>query len=125
MPLFRNRLAALLAMLAVVLQGFLPLVAQAQAAGPDFLGSICSVDGLAVPAAANGAPLPDEEAGKHVKHCSLCVMGGDRGTAVVSAPVPFFIVAAPEAVLPPAQPAASFRSTVVSPAQPRAPPVQS
>lgn len=125
MPLFRNRLAALLAMLAVVLQGFLPLVAQAKATGPDFLGSICSIDGPAVPDAAGGTPLPDDGAGKHQKHCALCVMGGDRAAALVSSPAPVFVVAAPAAVVLPAQPAASFRSTVVSPAHPRAPPVQS
>lgn len=122
MPPFRNRIAALLAVLAMVLQGFLPLVAQAQAAGPDFLGSICSVDGTGAPDAAGGAPLPDEGAGKHQKHCALCDMGGDRAAALAAASVPAFHVAAHEAVLSPARPAAQLRSTAVSPAQPRAPP---
>ena len=41
MPLFRNRVAALLALLALVLQGLLPIAAQARAGQPDFLGAIC------------------------------------------------------------------------------------
>ena len=122
MPIVRKRLAALLAVLAMALQGFLPFVTQVQAAGPDFLGGICSVEGAGA-LAADADPLPTGDgAGKHAKHCALCVMGGDRA-ALVAALAPAYIVSAYVVAIPAAQFAAARCSTAVSPAQPRAPPV--
>jgi hypothetical protein len=123
MPLFRNRFAAVLAALAMALQGFWPLLSQAQPADASLFGTICSVDG-AKSVDLSGGPLP-AGGGQHQKHCALCVAGGDRVAALAPAPAPILFSPAFTADIPAAQPAAQFRSTSASPAIPRAPPVQS
>jgi len=127
MPLFRNRLAAVLAVLAMVMQGFWPLLAQAQAQGSDapLFGVICSVDGAKAVELPGGKLPADGGAGKHQKHCALCVAGGDRAQVLASAPVEFVLSPVPVAAVPAARSAAFLPSIVLSPAQPRAPPFQS
>ena len=120
MPLFRNRVAALLAIFAMALQGLLPLAAQAKAGGADLFDTICSVDG----AKGGGQPLPAKGA-DHGKHCALCVAGGDRAAALPSSATSPLITdvaahTAPSGFLP-----AGTSGPQFSPAHPRAPPVQS
>ena len=118
MSRYRRSIAAWLAILAVALQVFWPLVAQAQPKSALY-GSICSAGGGDHSPAAPGGHGP----GRHVKHCPLCSAGGDRAAQAVDSPAhPLFIVAGASFEVPAVLPAASFRSTVVSPAQPRAPP---
>jgi len=124
MPLFRNRLTAMLAVLAMVMQGFWPLLAQAQASDASLYGVICSVDG-AKSVELPGSPLPaDGGAGKHQKHCALCVAGGDRAQALASAPVEFVFSPVGAAAVPAVQSTAFLPLASPSPAQPRAPPFQ-
>lgn len=125
MPLFRNRLAAVLAVLAMVMQGFWPLLAQAQASDASLFGVICSVDGAKAVELPGGKLPADGGAGKHQKHCALCVAGGDRAQALASAPVEFVLSPVAVAAVPAARSAAFLPSIVPSPAQPRAPPFQS
>ena len=123
MPLFRNRPAALLAIFALAFQALVPVLARAQPASSISM-PICSADGdlrtIDVPVAPHG----NQRAAKHLKHCALCT-GGDRAQAVDAPAVPVVFVVDSVFESPAAQPAAAFKSTAVSPAQPRAPPVQS
>jgi hypothetical protein len=125
MPLYRNRLAALLAVFAMALQGFWPALAQAQGAKQSLFGTICSVDGAKSIDLSTGKLPADGGAGKHQKHCALCVAGGDRLQALAPAPAAFAPSSGVAFESPAAQPAAFLLSTPASPAQPRAPPVQS
>ncbi len=125
MPLRRNRFASVLAMLAMALQAFWPLLAQARPNDPTLSAPICSVQGEASKPDLSSGKLPaDDGAGKHEKCCKLCVGGNDRVQALVSAPVDALCSPAFVAEEPAALPAAAVRSASVSPAQPRAPPVQ-
>jgi len=124
MPLYRNRLAALFAVLAMALQGFWPLLAQAQPGGAAGYGTICTVDGSTTVDLSGKLPA-DGGAGKHQKHCALCFAGGDRAPALVSVHAQPFAIPAFVAEPPAACSAAFYRSTAASPAQPRAPPGQS
>jgi hypothetical protein len=123
MPRYRNRLAALSAVLALVLHGFWPALAQANPADASPFGTICTADGAVSAPAQPGDGLPAGGA-KHQKHCPLCA-GGDRVQALAWAPVILFQAPAPIAETIAAQPAPQLRSTSVLPASPRAPPVQS
>lgn len=78
----RRRIAASIACLAFVLQGFVPLLAQAAASaarGQLYLGALCSVDhagarvrlGKALDAEAP-VPLPSSSLG--AAHCSFCAL---------------------------------------------------
>jgi hypothetical protein len=124
MPLFRNRLAALLALFAMAMQGLWPILAQAQTANALPFGEICTVEGVVKSVDLNGGSLPDGGAGKHQKHCALCVAGGDRVQVLASAPAPAVFAPAFAANIPAAQAAAHLRSTSATPAFPRAPPVR-
>jgi hypothetical protein len=124
MPLRRNRFAAWLAALAVALHGFWPALAQAQSSAPSIFATICSVDGAKTVDLSGGKPPADGGAGKHKKHCALCVAGNDRLQALAPAPAEFVLSAAVAAAPPGAQPAAFLFSAPASPAQPRAPPVR-
>ena len=123
MPLYRNRAAALLATLALVLQAFFPLLAQAHS-GSGLYTTICSVGGVARSVEIPGAPPGDQSPAKQAKHCPLCG-GTDRAQAILDVSLPVLAVPAAPVALP-AEPALpSFRNTAVSPAHPRAPPAQS
>jgi hypothetical protein len=123
MPLRRNRLASVLAMLAMALQVFWPLLAQAQPNDPTSDAPICSVQGDGSRAGFSGGNLPaGDGAGHHQKHCKLCFGGFDRVQVLVPAPCGAFRSQAFVVEAPAALPAASVRSTSASPAQPRAPP---
>jgi hypothetical protein len=123
MPLRRNRFASVLAMLAMALQAFWPLLAQAQRKDPTLYAPVCSVQGDGTMVDLSGGKLPaDDGAGKHQKHCKLCVGCNDRGQVLVSAPADAFRSPALVAEKPAAIPAAAVLSTSATPAQPRAPP---
>jgi hypothetical protein len=125
MLLRRNRFASVLAMLAMALQAFWPLLAQAQPKDPTLYAPICSVQGDGTMVDLSGGKFPvDDGAGKHQKHCKLCVGGNDRVQVLVLAPVDAFRSPVFVAENPAALPPAAVRSTSASPAQPRAPPVQ-
>jgi hypothetical protein len=122
MLLRRSRFAVVLAVLAIAFQAVWPAVAQSRPADSPLLGAICSVDGGAGSIDRSGDPLPaDGGPGKHQKHCALCVAGGERAQAPAPAPVVVQIARAP-ADAPAVRPAADFRSSPGTPAQPRAPP---
>ena len=115
--------AAFAAMLGIVLQVFWPLLAQAHS-GSGLYTTICSVGGIERSVEIPGVPPADQSPAKQVKHCPLC-SGSDRSQAILEVSLPVLAVPAAPVALP-AEPALpSFRSTVVSPAQARAPPVQS
>lgn len=125
MPLYRNRLAALFAVLALALHGVWPALAQAKPAGASPLGTICTVDGAAgVPDQSGGGQPTGDGSAKHQKHCPLC-LGCDRVQALAWAPVVSFQSPATVAETIAARPAPQFRASAVLPASPRAPPAQS
>jgi hypothetical protein len=126
MPLRRNRLAGLLAVFAMALQGFWPALAQAQAqaAGQSLFGTICSVDGARSIDLSTGKLPADGGAGKHRKHCALCVAGGERLPVLAPAPVPPLLPSAGPAESVATRPASPLAFASSTPAQPRAPPVR-
>ena len=126
MPLHRNRIAAVLAVLAMALNALWPLIAQAQPKSLALSTTICSIDGSArsIDLLDGKAPADDGAAGHH-KHCKLCIVGGDRAQALLPAPVVSFQNPAPAAETPAPAPVADLRFLAASPAQPRAPPFQS
>ncbi len=123
MLLRRNRLAAFVAMLAMALQVFWPLLAQARPRIAGQLVPVCTVDGVThyLELPAGKSPL-DERSASHGEHCKLCVFGGDRDVAVEPRDAVVFVVSNSgdsRVVLHPA----SFQEPANHPpAQPRAPP---
>jgi hypothetical protein len=83
MPLRRSRIAALLAVLAIALQVFWPLLAQARPRVAGVLVPVCTLDGtthyLELPP--GKSPL-DERSASHGEHCKLCVFGDAKSVAV-------------------------------------------
>jgi len=125
MPLYRDRLAALLAVFAMALQGFWPALAQGQSTAASLFATVCSIDGAKTVDMSGGKFPADGGAGKHQKHCALCVAGGDRAPALAPAPVlPLFHSTRPAEFIAPLS-ATQVVSAPSTPAQPRAPPVQS
>jgi hypothetical protein len=125
MRLARNRVIALIAVGAMAINALWPLISQAQPRDPTLYATICSVQGGVQTIDLAGGKLPaDDGSGKHQQHCKLCVVGGDRVQALPSVPIASFQTSAFVADAIAAHPAAVFRSTSDSPAQPRAPPVQ-
>ncbi len=125
MLLHRNRLASFLAALAMVLQAFWPLLAQARPRIAGVLVPVCAAEGpthyLELPA--GKSPL-DERSASHGGHCKLCAFGGDRQLALPTVSPTFFLSPARAVHMPVAQFAAALRPTSDSPAKPRAPPAQ-
>ena len=85
MLLRRNRLAAFLAVLAMALQAFWPLLAQARPRIAGELVPVCTVEGtthyLELPA--GKSPL-DERWASHGEHCKLCAFGDRKAVSVSS-----------------------------------------
>ncbi|HLX81808.1 MAG TPA: DUF2946 family protein [Burkholderiales bacterium] len=92
MLLRRNRLAAFLAVLALALQAFWPLLAQARPRIAGILVPVCTVEGtthyLELPA--GKSPL-DERSASHGEHCKLCVFGGGKLVSAASFDVSAFL----------------------------------
>jgi hypothetical protein len=120
-----NRFGKWLAMSAMALNALWPLISQAQPKEPELFTTICTLEGMQTVELPVGKVPFDDSAGKHQKHCKLCIGGNDRTQALVSAPAdafrsPIFAVESPSAL-----PAAEVRATSASLAQPRAPPALS
>ena len=119
----RNRLVARIAVFAVALNAFWPLIAQAQPKDLSLSTTICTVDGGIRTLDLSDEKAPAEDgASKHQKHCKLCIVGGDRVQVLHSAPIAPFQSAARTAETPASAPVAVFLAVPDSPAQPRAPP---
>lgn len=89
-----RRLAALAAVLAIALQAFWPLIAQARPRVAGELVPVCSVNGVThyIELPASRTPL-EERSASHGEHCKLCVFGSAKASAVL--PV-FFAFLLPE-----------------------------
>jgi hypothetical protein len=126
MFLRRNRLVALLAAFAVMLQVLWPLLSHARPQDSSLLVPVCTIDGIThyLDLKTGKTPL-DERTALHGEHCKLCFFGGDRLQALSSASVDFLQVPAVIAETPAELPASHYRSTSASPAHPRAPPASS
>jgi Protein of unknown function (DUF2946) len=121
----RNRLAAFAAMLAMALQAFWPLLAQARPRIAGELVPVCTVEGtthyLELPA--GKSPL-DERSASHGEHCKLCVFGDGKAVDVSSVDLSVFLRTG-NTEQSTATPSVPFhQSPHLLPAQPRAPPSQ-
>src|SRR5476651_417720 len=126
MFLRRNRLAAWLAVLAMALQAFWPLLAQARPRIAGELVPVCTVEGVThyLELPAGKSPL-DERSASHGEHCKLCVFGDGNAVDVSSVDLSVFLLTG-DTEQSTANPAVPFRrSTQLLPAQPRAPPAVS
>jgi hypothetical protein len=125
MPLYRNRLAALLAILAIAMQALWPLIAQAKPVVPGERVPVCTVEGITHYIE---LPAPDSaverSSAAHHEHCKMCVFGAAK-LAVLPVAAPLIKVAQD-----PQQPLDSLRavsspSPLHRPALARAPPAAS
>jgi len=122
MQMTTRRLAAWIAMLAMALQAFWPLIAQAKPRSSTLV-PICTVDGVThyFELKKGDTPLEKSSAAQH-EHCGFCLLGG---AAVLPSALQSFdgnssVDAEPaQAVFP------SLASRRFSPARPRAPPASS
>jgi hypothetical protein len=93
MPLYRNRLAALLAILAIAMQALWPLIAQAKPLLPGERVPVCTVEGITHYIE---LPAPDSAVEKssaaHHEHCKMCVFGAER-IAVLPVAAPLITLA--------------------------------
>ena len=125
MPLYRNRIAALLAMLATAMSALWPLISQAKPRLPGAPVPVCTIEGIThyIELPATDPPLEKRSAAHH-DHCKMCLFGADRLAALPVAAAPFEPGVGREAVQPSFQAPKSF-SSLHLPAQPRAPPAAS
>lgn len=120
-----RKLSAWLAILAMALQAFWPLIAQAK---PQWsvMVPVCTVGGVThyVELPLGETPLEKQSTAQH-EHCKLCVFGAERVAALPAAHVPPIVVEfrSPGQFLHFAE--AVPPSGSHPPAQPRAPPVLS
>ena len=119
-----NRTAGWLALLAIALHAFWPLVAQAKPRSA-ILVPVCTIDGIThfLELAAGKTPAEERSAAQH-DHCTLCVFGADR---VAAAPGSGFLLFEPVGSLQSIEPSESSgnkRFFAVS-GNPRAPPAAS
>ena len=125
MPLHRNRVAALLALLAVALQALWPLLAQARPLQGGIVVPLCTVEGithyLELPPAST--PL-EERSSSHHEHCQLCLSGAER-LATLPAAVSLQLIGTIPAWRILAVGVRQHESPFYRPAQPRAPPIAS
>jgi hypothetical protein len=82
-----RRFAALAAMLAIVLQGFLPLLAQAQPGTRTLLVTLCGVEG-----GSHSLEITTSKTQKANEHCKLCLSGGDRDAALPATGIPVLFI---------------------------------
>ena len=117
----RARAAAWLAMLAMALQGFWPLLAQAKPRGAELV-PVCTVDGVThfIELPPGKSPL-EQQASSHHEHCGLCVFGSDRSACASHAAIPALPVDEPATRIVADLPAPRL-GFVASSRYPRAPP---
>ena len=125
MPLYRNRVAALLAMFAMALSALWPLISQAKPLVPGAQVPVCTIEGIThyVELPAPDTPV-EQRSSSHHEHCKMCVFGAERPAALPAVASPIEPGAGREAVQPSFQPSKS-PSSFHPPAQPRAPPAAS
>ena len=125
MPLYRNRVAALLAMIAMALSALWPLISQAKPRIPGAQVPVCTIEGIThyIELPATDTPVEKRSAAHH-EHCKMCVFGAERVATLPVAASPVEPGAGREAVQPSFQ-AAKSPSSFHPPAQPRAPPTAS
>jgi|SRR6185436_3965669 hypothetical protein len=125
MPLYRNRVAALLAMFAMALSALWPLISQAKPRVPGTQVPVCTIEGIThyVELPAPDTPV-EQRSSSHHEHCKMCVFGAERPAALPAVASPIEPGAGREAVQPSFQPSKS-PSSFHPPAQPRAPPAAS
>jgi hypothetical protein len=125
-PRLQRRFVALAAVLAISLQAFWPLIAQAQPRAAGELVPVCTVNGIThyIELPVGKTPL-EQRSSSHGEHCKLCVSGSERGVALLSLNVAVYSSAKEiseekfEKVRP------LLESRARPPAQPRAPPAVS
>ncbi len=126
MPLRRNRFASVLAMLAMALQAFWPLLSHARPKVSSLLVPVCTIDGIShvIDLKTGKTPL-DERTKLHGEHCKLCVFDSGRDAALL----PLVVFSFPD---PDSRntkrifyQASLSKPAIPSPAQPRAPPQSS
>ena len=122
MRLYRNRFAALLAMLAMALQALWPLLAQAKPRVPGIQVPVCTIEGITH---YTELPAPDSPVEKssaaHHELCQMCVFGAERLAVLPVAPPFVGLVQEPQRTLD-SRLAVSSPSSSHRPALPRAPP---
>jgi DUF2946 family protein len=125
MRLYRNRVAALLAMIAMALSALWPLISQAKPRVPGAQVPVCTIEGIThyVELPATDTPVEQRSAAHH-EHCTMCVFGAERLAALPVVASPVEPGTGREAVQPSFQ-AAKSPSSFHSPTQPRAPPTAS
>jgi hypothetical protein len=120
----RNKLAISLAIFALLLQAFWPLLAQARPGPQTMLVQLCTIDGIThyaeIPVRVD-APA-EEHTSIHSGHCVMCVFGAERVLALPSLKLLTLDPAIPVFELPADLTPAKLRITSHPPAQPRAPP---
>jgi len=125
MPLYRNRFAALIAILAMALQALWPLVAQAKPRISGIQVPVCTIEGITH---YTELPAPDSPVEKssaaHHEHCKMCVFGAER-LAVLPVASPLIKLAQGPELAPESFFAISSPSSFHRPALPRAPPAVS
>jgi len=124
MPLYRNRVAALLAMFAMALSALWPLISQAKPRVPGTQVPVCTIEGIThyVELPAPDTPV-EQRSSSHHEHCKMCVFGAAKlALAAVTHLLP-----TSRAREPAAQTSCAVFSASASdlPAQPRAPPIPS
>lgn len=82
---FCSRTATLLALLAMALQMFWPLLARSKPSGPALLVEICTIEGVThyVQLPAGKTPLEQRCEHQH-EHCQFCVFGSERNATLAS-----------------------------------------
>lgn len=123
--ILHRKLPAWLAIFAMALQAFWPLIAQAK---PQYvqLVAVCSVAGTHyVPLSLPGETPLEKGSAAQGEHCKLCVFGADRFLALPPASPPALVVEHCQSgwLSPSAE--GVYPSATHQPAQPRAPPLRS
>jgi hypothetical protein len=122
--LFRKRLVALAAVLAIGLQALWPLIAQAKPRVPGERVPICTIAGVTHYLELPEVKTPlEQRSSTHGEHCQLCVLGSDKVVLQESrlfdpSPEEFSEARPSTAIL-------DFESRHPPQGQPRAPPVAS
>jgi hypothetical protein len=117
-----RRLAALAAVVAISLQAFWPLIAQAQPRTDGPLVPVCTVNGVThyIELPASKTPL-EQRSATHGEHCKLCVFGTAKIDAVLPSSFALLVLeSSSEKPESKAQSAPDSRDRLA--AKPRAPP---
>ncbi|HYL25166.1 MAG TPA: DUF2946 family protein [Burkholderiales bacterium] len=117
--MIRRQIATYLAVLAIAIQGFGPLLQQGRASSV-VLVPLCTVDGVTHYLELPAAPAKQGAPGQH-EHCSLCTVGADRLAFLPALDAKLFVPSAASA-RPPMSSAKVLQSQALRFSRPRAPP---